>query len=278
MKYADLHIHTDFSDSTFTPEEVAACANERGLGAIAICDHDSVDGIAPCDRAAKPLGIEVVPGIELTVEKEDAEIHILGYFIRPETVWFCERLAEIRRSRVERTRKMIGKLNELGIDVKAEDVFALAGRGTVGRLHLARAMLNTGKVNGFREAFNKYIGFAKPCYVPNEHFSPREAIEAISKAGGVPVLAHPGIMDKDEYIPELIGYGLKGIEVYHTDHKGATVRHYEEVAEEYGLLLTGGSDCHGMGKGRVLLGTVRVPYELVEKLKAESEKIRDAYR
>ena len=145
-----------------------------------------------------------------------------------------------------------------------------AGRGTVGRLHLAQAMIQTGKVKGFREVFSKYIGFQKSCYVSHIRFSPQEAIEAILRTGGVPVLAHPGIMNKDEYIPELIGYGLKGIEVYHTDHKASVIKHYEELAAEHGLLLTGGSDCHGMGKGKALIGTVRVPYELVEKLKAAS--------
>ena len=274
MKFADLHIHTDFSDSTFSPEEVARCAGERGLSAIAICDHDCVDGIAPCADAASSLGIEVIPGIELTVEKEDAEIHILGYFIDWKTEWFRKRLKDMQEARIGRIHRMVEKLNAAGIDVKAEDVFKLAGRGTVGRLHLAQAMLKTGKVKSFKEAFNKYIGFAKPCYAYHAKFSALEAMELLLKVGGVPVLAHPGIMNKDEYIPELVGLGLRGIEVYHTDHNAGTVRRYEELAKQYGLLMTGGSDCHGMGKGKPLIGTTRVPYELVEKLKAESEKIR----
>ena len=275
MKFADLHIHTDFSDSTFSPEEVAACAGERGLSAIAICDHDCIDGIEPCGKTASPLGIEVISGIELTVEKQDAEIHILGYFIDWQAEWFRAKLKEMQASRIERIHKMVEKLNDAGIDVRAQDVFDLAGRGTVGRLHLAQAMRKTGKVKSFKEAFGKYIGFAKPCYVSNARLSPQEAIEVLLKVGGVPVLAHPGIMDKDEYIPELIEYGLKGIEVYHTDHKSGVVKHYEELAAQYGLLMTGGSDCHGMGKGKALIGTVRVPYELVEKLKAKSEEIRN---
>jgi hypothetical protein len=139
-------------------------------------------------------------------------------------------------------------------------------------------MLKTGKVKSFREIFDKYIGFLKSCYVSNVRFSPQEAIEFILKAGGVPVIAHPATMGKDDYIPELAGYGLRGIEVYHTDHKPAMVKHYEEMAKEHGLLMTGGSDCHGLGKGRVLIGTVRVPYDLVEKLKEESERIRREYR
>ena len=278
MKYADLHIHTNFSDSTLSPEEVAACADEKGLSAIAICDHDCIDGIEPCAKAASPFGIEVVAGIELTVEKQDAEIHILAYFIDSTAKWLKDRLEAMRQERIGRIHKMVEKLNDAGIDVKAQDVFKLAGRGTVGRLHLAQAMINTKKVKTFRDAFGKYIGFQKPCYVPHSRFLPQEAMDLILKAGGVPVLAHPGIMDKDEYIPELLECGLKGIEIYHTDHNAGTVKHYEELAAQYGLLATGGSDCHGMGKGRVLIGTVRVPYELVAKLKSESEKIRNEHR
>ncbi|MFA5142721.1 MAG: PHP domain-containing protein [Candidatus Omnitrophota bacterium] len=274
MKYADLHIHTNFSDSTFSPEEVAVVAAERGLSAVAICDHDSVYGIEPCAAAAAPLGVEVIPGIELTVEKDDAEVHILGYFVDTGAGWFLKKLQDMREARVDRINKMVEKLNSAGINVKAEDVFKIAGNGTVGRLHLAKAIIKTGKVRTLRDVFARYIGFQKPCYVPHVKFSPREAIEMLLKAGGVPVLAHPGIMNKDEYIPELIGYGLRGIEVYHTDHKSNTVKHYEELALEHGLAATGGSDCHGLGKGRVLIGMVRVPYDLVEKLKAKAEEIR----
>lgn len=278
MKYADLHVHTFYSDSTFSPEEVVACAKDKGLSAIAICDHDSTEGIDPCRKIGDLADVEIVPGIELTVEKADAEIHILGYFIEYKTEWFQKRIKTIQDFRVDRIHKMIEKLNDEKIPVKMEDVSKLAGKGTMGRLHLAKAMISTGKIKNFREAFDKYIGFLKPCYVSNIGFSPQEAVETILKIGGVPVMAHPAVMGKDEYIDELIGYGLRGIEVYHTDHKASVVEHYEKLAEEYGLIMTGGSDCHGLGKGRVLMGGVRVPYSVVEKLKEESEKIRDEYR
>lgn len=266
-KYADLHIHTNHSDSTLSPEEVVANADEKGLSGIAICDHDSIDGVEPCRLKAEALGIEVIPGIEITTEIEDAEIHILGYFVDTKAGWFKDQLIKMREARIVRVRKMAELLNNAGIDVNVEDVFKFAGRGTVGRLHLAQAMLKTGKVNGFRDAFSNYIGFAKPCYVPHAKFSPKDAVEFLIQAGGVPVLAHPGTMNKDEYIQELVGFGLKGIEVYHTDHRAATVKKYKDIAEAQGLLMTGGSDCHGMGKGRILIGTVRVPYELVERLR-----------
>ncbi len=278
MKYADLHIHTFYSDSTLSPEEVVAYASERELSAIAICDHDSVEGIESSGKAASQAGIEVIPGVEMTVEKADAEIHLLGYFVDWKAPWFRKRLKELRDARVERIRRMVGKLAEHGIDVDADDVIKLGGKGSVGRLHLAQVMLRTGKVAGFKEIFEKYIGFLKPCYVSSARFSPQEAIEIILKTGGVPVLAHPATMGKDDYIPELIGYGLKGIEVYHTDHKPAMVKHYENIAKENGLVMTGGSDCHGTGKGKVLIGTVKVPYEIVERLREEAEKIRREYR
>ncbi len=278
MKYADLHVHTYYSDSTFSPEEVVACAKDRGLSAVAICDHDSVDGIEPSRSIGNKLEVEIVPGIELTVEKADAEIHILGYCMDYDLGWFRKRIKELRDARIVRIHEMVGKLRAEGIGISADDVFKVSGRGSVGRLHVAKAILNTGKVKTIRDIFGKYIGFNKPCYVPSVKLTPYEAINMLLRAGGVPVLAHPRCMGKDEYIPELVGHGLRGIEVYHTDHNPSAVRKYEQIARENNLLVTGGSDCHGLGKGRVLLGEVRVPYTIVEKLKEESEKIKSEYR
>lgn len=275
MKYADLHVHTHFSDSTFSPAEVIATARDKALSAIAICDHDSIDGIAPCMELGAVEGIEIIPGIEMSAEKVDAEVHLLGYFIDWKQEWFREKLKAIQKSRVERVYKMQKKLSEAGIDIDSNEVFTLAGNNaSVGRLHIAQAMLNTGKVRNMREVFDKYIGFGKPCYVPYTKFSPEEAIKIILKAGGVPVLAHPDLMGHDEYIEEFIGYGLRGIEVFHTDHKPHVSKRYEEIARAQDLLMTGGSDCHGLGKGRILMGTVRVPYELVNKLKEEASLIK----
>jgi len=277
-KFADLHIHTYYSDSTFSPEEVIDHARAKDLSAIAICDHDSIDGVEPCVTLGKACGIEVLSGIELTIEKPDVEIHILGYLIDGKFDWLRKRLKEIQEYRIKRIHKMIEKLSAQNVFITAEDVFKVAGKGSVGRLHLARAMINSGGVKTFWDAFDKYIGFGKPSYVPNIRFTPQDAISMVLDAGGVPVLAHPGIMNRDDYIPELVSYGLKGIEVYHTDHGSVKRKHYEEVAASLGLLMTGGSDCHGMGKGRALIGTVRIPYELVEKLKDKSEEIRNGKR
>ena len=279
MKYVDLHVHTSYSDSTFSPQEVVLCAKDKGLCAIAICDHDSVDGIEPCVAIAATVGIEIIPGIEMSAEEVDAEIHILGYFIDWKQDWFLKKLKEIREARVERVYRIVDKLSSVGIVVDAGEILKLAGtNGSVGRMHIAQAMLNSGGIRNMREAFDKYIGFLKPCYVPYTKFTPREAIEFILKAGGVPVLAHPDLMGHDEYIDEFVDYGLKGIEVYHADHKAHVSKRYEEMAKRYNLIMTGGSDCHGMGKGRVLMGTVKVPYELVEKLKKEADSIKKEFK
>ncbi|MDO8536514.1 MAG: PHP domain-containing protein [Candidatus Omnitrophota bacterium] len=276
---ADLHVHTFYSDSTFSPEEVVSCAKEKGLAAIAICDHDTVDGIDPCMALGQENGVEIIPGIEMSVEKLDAEIHVLGYFIDWKQDWLRKKLKEIQDSRVDRIFVMIEKLNSMGVKVSAEEVFRIAvNKGSVGRLHVAKAMLSSGAIKNLREAFVKYIGFAKPCYVPYTKLSPKETMEFILKAGGVPVIAHPGLIGNDDCIGEFIDNGLRGLEVYHTDHKPHAVKRYEEMAKRFGLLMTGGSDCHGLGKGRILMGTVRVPYELVEKLKEESKKIKDEAR
>lgn len=274
MKYADLHVHTYYSDSTFSPEEVASCAHDKGLAAVAICDHDCIDGIEPCAAAAKPYGLEIVPGIELTVENADTEIHVLGYCMDWRKEWFSKRLKEMQATRLERIRLMVGKLNDAGFKMTVSDVTRLAGKGTVGRLHVAHAMLKTGRVKTIRQCFDAYIGFLKPCYVSNFRLSPKEAIEMVLKAGGVPVLAHPAVTGRDENIPELIDYGLRGIEAYHTEHKTHEIKRYELIAKRHGLIITGGSDCHGLGKGRVLLGGVRVPYTVVEELKKEADKIK----
>jgi Predicted metal-dependent phosphoesterases (PHP family) len=275
-KFADLHVHTFYSDSTFSPEEVVACAKEKGLAAIAICDHDTVDGIDPCMALGAENGVEIIPGIEMSVEKADAEIHVLGYFIDWKQDWLCKKLKEIQDSRVERLYVMIEKLKGMGVKIEAEDVFKISvNKGSVGRLHVAKAMFASGAIRNLREAFEKYIGFAKPCYVPYTKLSPEETMKLILKAGGVPVIAHPKLIENDNCIGEFVNYGLRGLEVYHTDHKPNVVRRYETMAKDLGLLMTGGSDCHGMGKGRVLMGTVRVPYDLVEKLKEEARKIKN---
>ncbi|MFH1791297.1 MAG: PHP domain-containing protein [Candidatus Omnitrophota bacterium] len=268
QKKADLHVHTNLSDSTFTPEEVVRYATKIGLAAIAICDHDVVDGIDPAVEEAKKHGIEVIPGVELSAEYRNRELHILGYFIDHRNKGFRKKLQKTCRARIGRIHKMLAMLKKKGIDLAPEDVFSIGGEGSVGRLHLAVAMFKKGLVGSVPEAFKKYIGDGGPCYVSNFNFTPERAIYEIVKAGGVPVLAHPYIAKLDKAIPHFVKHGLMGLEVYHPEHSPSTVKHYEDMARQQGLLITGGSDCHGQGKSRILMGTVSVPYEIVDRLKA----------
>ena len=273
-RFADLHVHTFHSDGTFTPDEVVDAAHKKGLSAIAITDHDSVDGIAPSMAAAGKCGIEIIPGVELTAEEENLEIHILGYFIDWKEGWFEKKLEKIRQARLERIHAMVDKLKKSGVDIDAEKVFKVSGPGAVGRLHLAMALYNEGITASISEAFRKYIGDKSPCYVKKYKLTPKEAADMITKLGGVPVLAHPHVLGRDDLIARFVKDGIRGIEVYHTEHAPVTSTRYEEIALNHGLLITGGSDCHGTGKSEVLLGKVKIPYSLVEALKKEADNIK----
>jgi predicted metal-dependent phosphoesterase TrpH len=266
-KTADLHVHTNFSDGTFSPEEAVRHASRIGLSCIAVCDHDVLDGIGPCLAAGEKYGVEIIPAVEITAERQGCEIHMLGFYIDCEDEAFRLKLSQLCAQRKKRIYDMIEKLAGHSIKIDPEEVFRFSGEGSVGRLHLARMLYQKGYVATVDDAFRKYIGNNKPCYAGKINLTPEEAIGEIIKAGGIPVLAHPGVMGKDEFIPSYIKHGLMGIEVYHTDHPPATARRYEAMAKENNLLMTGGSDCHGLGKGRVLMGAITVPYELVERLK-----------
>jgi predicted metal-dependent phosphoesterase TrpH len=272
-RFADLHTHTNFSDGTSSPKELVSQAKKNALSAIAITDHDTTEGITPALEEAKSNGIEVLPGVELTAEINATEVHILGYLINWQEAWFQEKLKEIAKVRVERIYEMVKRLKSLGIEIKAEDVFKMSGKGSVGRLHLARVMKDKGVVTSVAEAFAKYIGDRGPAYVGRFRLSPKEAIEIILKLSGIPVLAHPYNLGRDELIPSFMSMGLKGIEVYYPEHSPPVERHYENLAIKYGLLITGGSDFHGEAKPDVTLGSIKIPYSLVEELyKAKSNK------
>jgi predicted metal-dependent phosphoesterase TrpH len=266
-KIADLHVHTNFSDGTFSPEEVVQHASKMGLDCIAICDHDVIDAIDPCLLYGEKLGVEIIPAVELTAEKQGCEIHMLGFYIAWKDAAFQETLERLCAQREKRIYDMVNKLKKYKIKLDPEEVFQLSGKGSIGRLHLARMLYKKGYVATVDDAFKKYIGNGKSCYVGKINLTPERAIDEIIKAGGIPVLAHPGVMGKDEFIPSYIKHGLMGIEVYHTDHPPAVAKRYEEIAKRHNLLVTGGSDCHGLGKGRVLMGAITIGYELVEKLK-----------
>jgi predicted metal-dependent phosphoesterase TrpH len=274
MKSADLHLHTVYSDGTFTPARLIAESKKAGLSCIAVVDHDTVEGIAQSIDAARPEDIEVLPGIELTAELEGKEVHILGYLIDYNSKALINKLQELKRIRVERVHKIVEKLKESGIDIDPELIFELAQDGTVGRLHIARALVKDGLVSNVYEAFQKYIGDRGPAYVCGFRFNPKEAVKFIKDAGGIPVLAHPYSLNNDDLILQFIEYGIMGLEIHYPEHSQSMVNYYFGIAKKHGLLVTGGSDCHGDAKPDVLIGCIKIPYELVERLKEAKKEIQ----
>jgi len=268
MNFADLHLHTICSDGTLNPDELVRQACEAGLSAIAVTDHDTVSGFARAREAGQKAGVEVLPGVELTAELDKVEIHVLGYLFDCNYQPLLDKLDLLKKNRVERIYKICDKLNQdMGFSLEPQKVFDLAKGGTVGRLHVAWAMVKAGIVNSVHEAFYKYIGDNCPGYVSGFKLSPREAMDLIKSAGGVPVLAHPYTLKRDELIPEFVTQGLMGLEVYYSEHTQGMKNFYLELAKRYDLLATGGSDFHGAAKPNVKIGSIKIPYDLVEKLK-----------
>ncbi|MEW6101059.1 MAG: PHP domain-containing protein [Candidatus Omnitrophota bacterium] len=273
MKFADLHLHTIFSDGTHTPGELIKEAMAAGISCIAISDHDTIDGVCSLTAGGMKEGIEVLPALELSCEHEGREVHILGYLVDCEKHKLREKLNYLKENRIKRVYSITDKLKALGIPLDPEKVFQLAKYGTVGRLHIARAMVSEGFVNSTFEAFQKYLGDDCPAFVLGFKFSVQEAIKLIKESGGIPVLAHPYTMDNDELILKFIKYGLMGLEVYYPEHNSLKRELYLGLAEKYNLLVTGGSDYHGSAKPLVKVGSVKIPYELVENLKNAKEGI-----
>jgi len=264
-RYIDLHIHTSSSDGLFSPEEVVETAKTAGLSAIAIADHDAIDGILAAQGKADELNIKLVPAVELSVSYKGDDFHMLGYLIDYEDESFRKRIESFREERLQRGEKMVRKLNELGIDLSMDAVRAIAQNSSVGRPHLADALIKGEYVHTYEEAFARYLGYHAPAYVPKKYLTPQEGIELIHAVKGISVLAHPGTTRRDELIPDMISFGLDGLEAYHSQYDPETTQHYINLANKFGLIYTGGSDCHGR-KGKILIGTVKVPYQCLERL------------
>lgn len=271
----DLHLHTTASDGRLSPEEVVQLAAERGLGVIAITDHDSVEGISAALEAARSCPqLKIIPGVEFSSDIPDGEVHILGYFIDYESQELGQALRRLRRARRIRARRMIARLAELGIRVEWERVKELSAGGSVGRPHIARAILEQGYISAIQEAFNSYIGRQGPAYVERERLTPAEAVELVVKAGGLPVLAHPaGINNLEELLGKLKAAGLVGLEAYYDGYTRQTIDWLVNTARRHGLITCGGSDFHGFGTGKeTLIGGIDVPSECLEHLIALAEK------
>ena len=271
MKFADLHLHSHFSDGTFSPEELAGHGVRLGFAALALTDHDSVEGCARMTELCKAAGIVFIPGTELTAEHNDIEVHLLGYFVDMQNQKLLTEIAKFQVVRQNRIREMVARLNELNIPLKAEAVFALANCKSPGRPHVARALVKAGLVANSDEAFRRFLKKNRPAWVPKAKISALEAIELVHQAGGLAIMAHPGLNRTDDMIPALVDAGLDGIECFHTRHSTATSERYLEIADKFHLLVTGGSDCHGFSKGKPLIGTVKLPCDHVEKLKSRAE-------
>lgn len=265
---ADLHCHTTASDGTFAPRALVEEALARCLAAIAVTDHDSVEGIDEAAAAGAELGVVIVAGVEISTDVEGGEVHVLGYCVDVRRPGFLDMLARQRESRMSRVHTMLAKLDRLGVHVEISDVLASAEEGAaIGRPHVAAAMIRAGHVSSWDEAFTRYIGRQAPAYVPRSKVTPHEAVAEIAAAGGVPVLAHPGLSNQDHMIPSLVDAGLMGIEAVYPDHTADQQRRYHDIARQYGLITTGGSDCHGPGsRSGVVLGTSTVGAEIVDEL------------
>lgn len=270
MKFADLHLHTHFSDGTYSPEEVTGQAQRHGLATIALTDHDTVEGCVRAALACKSAGIGFIAGTELTAEQDGNELHILGYFLDIGNPKLLTEIARFQTVRQNRIREMVARLNRVSVPLQADAVFALANCRSPGRPHVARALVNAGLCANLDEAFERFLKKNRPAWVPKMKMSAQHAIELVHQAGGLAVMAHPGLNRTDEVIPEMVEAGLDGIECFHTKHSPATAEHYLALARRFKLLVTGGSDCHGMSKGKPLIGSVRLPHHYVEQLQARA--------
>ncbi|MCP4627768.1 MAG: PHP domain-containing protein [bacterium] len=272
-KYVDLHIHTRYSDGECSIRDIMAIAHEKGLSAVSITDHDNIDGYPQAFEIGSEFGIEVISGTELSCEINGVDIHVLGYCVDINNTALRQKLQEMKDARYLRAKKMVRNLNRQNLDLRFETVLKIAGEGAIGRPHIATAMLNEELVYSFKEAFEKYIGYDSAAYVDKLKMLPHEVFTLIRDAGGIPVLAHPGVTFVDEHIPSFIRDGLGGIEVFHSEHNSAAKKFYQEYCRKHDLVVTGGSDFHSQTQTRAEIGVPRISYSVLNKLKNKCEKV-----
>ncbi len=261
---ADLHTHSTASDGTLAPADLVRQAHRRGLTILALTDHDTTKGLAEAIATGEQLGVQVIPGIELSTDVEDGEVHILGYGIDPENATLQNTLARYRSARRERAGRIIARLRDFGVNLPDGSVQVTDDNAAVGRPHIARAMIELGHVGSISEAFDRYLGTGKPAYIASERKpTPIEAIALIRAAGGLPVHAHP--FTSNEFpisLPGLIKAGLAGIEVFYGEYSLQQRTALAQIAMDHHVLMTGGSDYHGAQfKERRDLGSVEIPAE-----------------
>ncbi|HEY7755877.1 MAG TPA: PHP domain-containing protein [Actinomycetota bacterium] len=272
MPGIDLHTHSDRSDGTFTPSEVVRHAAERGLDVVALTDHDTTAGIEEALAAGRELGVEVVPGVEFSAEHLGTSVHVLCYWMDVEDASLQEELGRLRDDRFRRGELMVSKLRELGFDVSFDRVREIAQGGNIVRPHVAQAMVEAGIVASEEEAFDRWIADGRPAHVPKHALAPIDALPLIREAGGLCVLAHPGMWGDQSEVPEdlieaMAGAGMAGLEVDHTDHDPEQRARYRALADRFGVIATGGSDCHGTRYEPIRLGTSRCAPEAFAALR-----------
>ncbi len=273
MNKIDLHVHTNASDGKLSPAEIVALAAKQGVGVLAIADHDTVASYPAALVAAQAYPeMRIIPAIELSSHAPGNEVHMLGYFVNcgsPELA--CE-LKSLRNSREERAKAMVEKLRAMGMNITLERVQEIAGTGSMGRPHIAQALMEKGYASEFREVFDKYIGQGGPAYVDRHKLTPEQAIELILRCGGIPVLAHPTTLNLDEHLPGMLAAGLMGMEVYYKDYLPETRQDLANLARKYRLIATGGTDYHGIEATEVMVGESGVPFTVAENLFALARK------
>ena len=286
----DLHVHTTLSDGTLTPSEVVRAARDVGLRAIAITDHDTVRGNQEAMSEGIKLGVEVVPGVEVSVDFHGGTMHILGYYIDLDCDSLIEVLQRIENARHKRNEEILYKLGQRGMPLDYEAIRAVACEGPVGRPHIAQALVQHGYVASLREAFDKYLKKGAPAYAERLRFSEAEAIQSIRRAGGIAVLAHPKSLNCDDseslssIVARLVSAGLQGVEVYYPSQSTKMERACESLAEQFGLLVTGGTDFHGAIYPEMQIGfgygDLFVPYSCLEEMKARlaANRTRSAHK
>lgn len=278
MDRIDLHCHTTASDGSMSPAEVVDLAEKIGLKALAVTDHDTLDGLDEALARGREVGLEVVPGVEISAEFKPGSMHVLGYFIDSRDPGLTENLATLQDSRRTRNPRIVARLNELGLDVSMAEIEAVAGGGQIGRPHFAEVLLRKHYVADFNEAFTRYLAKGAAAYVEKYRFTPAEAIDLIHRAGGLAVLAHPYTLRLDglealaDELARLKEHGLDGLEAYYSEHTPQMTADYLALARRLDLAAAGGSDFHGVIKNGIMLGSGRgdlaVPGRLLDELKA----------
>jgi predicted metal-dependent phosphoesterase TrpH len=266
MSLCDLHIHSIFSDGTYSPAQVIDISKEQGLSAISITDHDTIKAVPLAKTIGKEQSITVLSGVELSGVYKDIEIHVLGYLFDEDAVHLGKKLLEMRQHRETRAQKIVEKLEDEGFRITFDDVKKVAGNGAIGRPHIARALLERKCIVDYKEAFTRYIGNGKPCNVPKLRLCPEEAIQLIADAHGISVLAHPGNIGDEVVVRELLNFPFQGIEVWHPDHSSNQVMLYKQLAQQKGMLMTGGSDSHGEKRTKAAIGEIEVDAKFAEAL------------